>query len=125
MIIGLAPLSEAKYQEAQRIAENIRTDAVEVVFLDKDPVWADALTLSTAEVSPAVRLPFDQESVSPKAANSTQETARPHRPPALTLRDLWVLLILILLFLSVRSHFIRTNPSHEPTAPTQPEVTVP
>lgn len=42
LIIGLAPASESKYQEAQRIAENIRTKGVEVVFIDKDPSWGIA-----------------------------------------------------------------------------------
>ena len=39
LIIGLAPTSEAKYQEAQRIAENVRAESVEVVFIDRDPNW--------------------------------------------------------------------------------------
>ena len=72
LIIGLAPSSESKYQEAQRIAENVRTESVEVVFIDRDPRWglaaggsalnvkstAKPTVKATAKSSPA-RLPFE------------------------------------------------------------------
>ncbi len=92
MIIGLAPSSEARYQEAQRIAENVRGDNVEVVFIDKDPKWglsqaaiaAQAKSESKpADKSPdklpgkpsgkktqsAVRLPFEVAAANAEAAN--------------------------------------------------------
>ncbi len=89
LIIGFAPASETRYQEAQRIAENIRTEGVEIVFLDKDPQWAAAMAAmpvpakiapvkATAESKSPV-LPFEKvaaataskaESSSAKAADS-------------------------------------------------------
>lgn len=68
LIIGLAPTSEAKYQEAQRIAENVRAESVEVVFIDKDPNWGLAAAGVTLGAKPAgkpagkpgiARLPFE------------------------------------------------------------------
>jgi hypothetical protein len=126
LIIGLAPPTEAKYQEAQRIAENIRQDGVEVVFLDKDPGWVGALTLPTAEVAPSsVRLPFEPEAPASQPKSKTPAASQPNRLPGLTMRDFWTLLILILLFLTVRSQFLNSSRTNEPTSPTQPEVTVP
>lgn len=124
LIIGLAPVSEAKYQEAQRIAENIRNDGVEVVFLDKDPVWASALTLSAAETSSSPgRLP--EPGAARPSASSKSEKSGSDGAPIFSMRDFWPLLLLILLFLGVRSYFLQSNSDREPTAPRQPEVTVP
>ncbi len=82
LIVGLAPATEAKYQEAQRIAENIRTDAVKVVFLEKDlKLTQTALAASLGQgivqsnsqpsPSPAVKLPFEP-AATPAKANPTQ-----------------------------------------------------
>lgn len=113
LIIGLAPTTEAKYQEAQRIAENIRTDAVQVVFLDKDPKWAQAALASIdpqpQPAPPAIKLPFEPvpaakkaDSAPPTAPKATQKPAA-FDPPKLTSKDIWALLLIILLFLWIKA----------------------
>lgn len=112
LIIGLAPTTEAKYQEAQRIAENIRTDAVEVVFLDKDPKRVQAAFAGVdapPSISPTIKLPFEPV---PVAANIDRSSPPPAQEPArssgsnsakLTGKDIWALLLIILLFLWIKA----------------------
>ncbi|MBW4468603.1 MAG: hypothetical protein KME07_24525 [Pegethrix bostrychoides GSE-TBD4-15B] len=90
LIIGLAPTSESKYQEAQRIAENIRTKGVEVVFIDKDPSWGIAaasvggwwaqLTGRSAPVQP-VSQPVSQPVQPVSQSAATQLTIQPVAKP--------------------------------------------
>lgn len=169
LIIGLAPTSASKYQEAQRIAENIRTNSVEVVFIDKDPNWGIAAAgassvggwLSWLVGRPAkstARLPFEPvqasitgeiaekvaEKVVEKATEKVSELAeqakaaetRPAKssakevvlppeggkasapsptksatksPPvnSTSMKDFWILLLIILVFLSIKSYLER------------------
>lgn len=65
IIIGLAPSSEARYQEAQRIAENVRSDKVEVVFIDKDPKWKPVHAAITAQASLPPELKSPAQSTDP------------------------------------------------------------
>jgi len=194
LIIGLAPSSESKYQEAQRIAENVRTESVEVVFIDKDPDWGLAaasvgamalggkpaksasISVSKSTKKPASKsgktlLPFEPVSASiagdvieklaekvaekvedgslqkaveqvaekvaetvedakakpaevalpfvnstnskAEAANSTQPSAaaKPATSPAM--KDFWILLLIILVFLWIRT-YLRSN---QPVSP--------
>lgn len=169
LIIGLAPVSESKYQEAQRIAENIRTRDVEVVFIDKDPNWGIAAAsvggwlagwLGKSASKPAkTQLPFEPaqasttgvlaekvaEKVVEKAAEKIAEQVEkaekaaessapltksipakpaevvlppepakppPPKPPAppghstghSTMKDFWILLLIILVFLVIRTY---------------------
>lgn len=136
LIIGLAPVTESKYREAQRIAENIRTDAVDVVFLDKDPKWVQA-TLSVAISNPAaptqpvVKLPFEPSAQSKKTAAPTPSAKLTQEPPkplsermALTGKDVWALLLIILLFLWVKAALWHHQTEIEPAQP-DPELTLP
>lgn len=135
LIVGLAPATEAKYQEAQRIAENIRTDAVKVVFLEKDlKLTQTALAASLGQgivqsnsqssPSPAVKLPFEP-AATPAKANPTQANPAkdastssapdkqskdaaqpsPSSQPMLLSKDFLPLLLLILLFLLIKAAF--------------------
>lgn len=149
LIIGLAPTSETRYQEAQRIAENIRADGVEVIFLDKDPHWSTALAQVTARsaadppstVKPTaakstatkpsaakssavkdVQLPFEKlasrsDTEPPSAPNSKSDRGS---GLSLTPRDMWTLLLIILLFLWVRSAIETVNQSAPTDYDTQP-----
>lgn len=136
LIIGLAPVTAAKYQEAQRIAENIRTDAVDVVFLDKDPKWAQAamsvsVSNPAAPTQPVVKLPFEPSAQSKKtaASPSTKSTQEPLKPSvaermALTGKDVWALLLIILLFLWVKAALWHHQTEIDPAQP-DPELTLP
>lgn len=154
LIIGLAPPSDLSYQAAQRIAENVRTKDVEVIFLDKDSKWektmasiavpADksAAKKPTGEPRPSVQLPFEKpavaaamsgaasSNVSSKDNGSSKEsaqaeTARSPRIAGPTSKDIWALLLIILLFLWVKAAGWRnenteefeTQPGSELTAP--------
>jgi len=75
LIIGLAPSSESKYQEAQRIAENVRTESVEVVFIDKDPHWG----LAAASVGP-IALGGNLAKLAGKSATKPGRTRLPFEP---------------------------------------------
>ena len=179
LIIGLAPSSESKYQEAQRIAENVRTESVEVVFIDKDPDWglaaasvgalggkpakpASKPASQSAAKSGKARLPFEPvpasiagdviekiaekvedgslqkaveqvaEKVAEKvegakakpaevtlpvasSANSKAEAANSAKPTAAAkpaaspvMKDFWILLLIILVFLGTRT-YLRSN----------------
>lgn len=123
LIIGLAPITEAKYQEAQRIAENIRTDVVEVVFLDKDPKWVQAslsASVTSSQPSPtpsAVKLPFEPVTVTAKAGLSRPNSAAQNTPQkqsssqrvTLTSKDVWAMLLIILLFLWIKAAVWKQN----------------
>lgn len=111
LIIGLAPTTEAKYQEAQRIAENIRTDAVQVVFLDKDPKWTQVACAAVSPqpqlAAPVIKLPFEPVATTktdsaPPSAPTTQKPSASN-PPKLTSKDVWALLLIILLFLWIKA----------------------
>lgn len=164
LIIGLAPSSESKYQEAQRIAENVRTESVEIVFIDRDPRWGLAAasiggavpnftaksTKSTAKST--ARLPFEPvaasivgtvatevaekvvekaaEKIAEKSAQASEPNAKPAgavlpesppkapsppppaaKPSRSPLNDFWILLLIILVFLWIRTYFWRSQPS--------------
>ena len=133
LIIGLAPSSESKYQEAQRIAENVRTESVEVVFIDKDPDWGLAAAsvgalggkaveqvaekvaekVEGAKAKPAeVALPVASSASSAnskaEAANSAKPTATAKPAASPVMKDFWILLLIILVFLGIRT-YLRSN----------------
>jgi hypothetical protein len=112
LIIGLAPPSESKYQAAQRIAENIRTDGVEVVFLDKDLQWG--LSTSTAPPKRTVQLPFETSSEAADKAPVERSKSDAEPKQLLAIKDMWVLILLILLFLWIKAAFWRHEPPAEP-----------
>jgi hypothetical protein len=132
LIIGLAPTTEAKYQEAQRIAENIRTDAVEVVFIDKDPKWAQA-TFAAVDPQPprtqsTIKLPFEPvpakadatakggKSSSNSASSKSSQVPAPASSNHLTFtsKDIWALLLIILLFLWIKAAVWKNQVEVEP-----------
>jgi hypothetical protein len=131
LIIGLAPTSQANYEAAQRIAENIRTNSVNVIFLDKDPQWG--LTTETIKSQPKVQLPFEQSAEAPakttaktmgakqSAANSADTgSVRPKHLPSV--KDIWILLLIILLFLWIKAIGWReASPQGTPLQP-QPQT---
>jgi hypothetical protein len=172
MIIGFAPASETRYQEAQRIAENVQTENVQVVFIDKDPQWGLAVALTSGAqppLPPALKLaksalpdlPPDLKAAAKSAAKSAQtggaqlpfeiaaaategsggegsggggkETGQEatkeakssaqssDKPAALISKDIWILLLIILLFLWIRAYFWRPNPSYQ----TEPQIPAP
>lgn len=144
LIIGLAPASEPKYQEAQRIAENIRTDTVQVVFIDRDPKWGlvgisarskEALKAasqsSTAKSQPAsVQLPFEKPvaSESAKPTTASSKTAQSDRPKLIDhnpIKDIWVLLLIILLFIWVKAAIWRGEHSESLDSEPIPELKSP
>jgi hypothetical protein len=148
LIVGLAPVTEAKYQEAQRIAENLCTDAVKVVFLDqnlKSTQTALAASFGNGAVQPAlqpvppaptVRLPFEPKTDSAEAtpASEPSTAGKPAQnapqPSAmsgfrLTGKDLLPLLLLILLFLWIKAAYWQQEQLEpDPPAPV-PELTPP
>lgn len=107
MIIGLAPTSDAKYREAQRIAENIRSKTVEVIFLDKDPRWAVAVKLPFEQgIKP--RLEQRTRAEKTKASRTTPSSVKPLAPtpspiPLLNIRNIGALLLSLLIFLWLRA----------------------
>lgn len=162
IIIGLAPSSDTRYQEAQRIAENVRSDKVEVVFIDKDPRWQPVHAAIVAQASlspelksldkspdqlpdklpkskskPTVQLPFEvaaasaeagadqptaQASSAAAAKSAEQSDAKPSSPgskgsqdstdsgpPVFVWKDVWKLLLLILVFLWIRAYIWQTS----------------
>ncbi|WNZ22841.1 hypothetical protein HJG54_08210 [Leptolyngbya sp. NK1-12] len=140
LIIGLAPPSESRYQEAQRIAENIRSETVQVVFLDKDPRWELAVASAQSPASssksaskPPVLLPFEPvpasasesaksaKSAASKSSKASEPTAQ-EQPSGSGMKDFWVLLLLILFFLWIRAAIWRNQPTEVPTMQPSPEV---
>jgi hypothetical protein len=78
LIMGLAPASEAKYQEAQRIAENIRAQDVEVIFMDKDPKWQKTLASITAATVQGIKTSVETPAKAPvKRAGTPASEPRP------------------------------------------------
>lgn len=141
LIIGLAPTSATRYQEAQRIAENIQREGVEVVFIDKDPKWAIAAA-SVAKASTAagklpaksvttVQLPFEPSVPTPaKSAKSTanqspDSNSTSDHKKAPTMGDFWAILLIILLFLWVRAALMKFNQPNRLDSQPSPEVTIP
>lgn len=140
LIVGLAPPSEVKYQEAQRIAENIRTEGVEVIFIDKDPKWEKAISSIAAalkspiESRPAVRLPFEKTTVESAAGSKSDRSAgnnaasaatRPEKSGGPSIKDVWALLLIILLFLWVKAAVWRNDSVDDFDAQPSPELQLP
>lgn len=167
MIIGFAPASETRYQEAQRIAENVQTENVQVVFIDKDPQWGLAVALTSGtqpslppdlksaksalpELPPdlkaaaksaaklaksgSAQLPFQiaaaategsggggKETSQGAAKEAKSPAQESDKPAALISKDIWILLLIILLFLWIRAYFWRPDPSYQ----TEPQIPVP
>lgn len=135
LIIGLAPPSDVRYQEAQRIAENIRTETVQVVFIDKDPKWGLAAAsiqsmAASQDSKPQVRLPFEPVAASKSAqsANSKSSEASPsaqEKRAGFGVKDFWVLLLLILFFLWIKAAMWRDQATDDPIPQPSTELTVP
>lgn len=135
LIIGLAPPSEKRYQEAQRIAENIRTETVQVVFIDKDPKWGLAAAsiepTAVANPKPQVRLPFEpvvasaSESAKPVSKPSETSPSAQEERAGFGMKDFWVLLLLILVFLWIKAAIWRNQATEELIPQPTTEVTVP
>lgn len=145
LIIGLAPVSELKYQEAQRIAENIRTDTVQVVFIDRDPKWGlvnpsaqskEALKAASQSLSSksraasSVQLPFEKPAASgsakPTTASAKTDQSVPSKPVDHNpMKDIWVLLLIILLFIWVKAAIWRDEQAENLDSQPIPELRLP
>jgi hypothetical protein len=119
LIMGLAPKSPDSFEQAQRIAEDVQTPDVEVIFIDKDPGWG--LVQSSAESkAPDSPVPASVvESTKPAVTNKdiAQDPPNPvaqrkDLPQAVT--ELVTLLFVIFLFLFIKAAVGNRGGSEQP-----------
>lgn len=125
LIIGLAPASEAKYQEAQRIAANIRSKTVNVVFLDKDPRWAVAAAMTRSRIAkarPGVTLL--SKPLSKPTGVASNNLAQPNTVQTSRMKDVWAVLWIVMIFLCLKAAFWQPKPEPTPSEG-RPELTLP
>ncbi|MBF2073553.1 MAG: hypothetical protein IGS50_07305 [Synechococcales cyanobacterium C42_A2020_086] len=101
LVIGLAPISLSAYQQAERLAADVQTPRLQVVFIDRDPRWGVQPVQLPAPPQPTRAKPSPPQKTSPQV-------------------DWFLLLLAFLLFLLLRMLGIGTRLPAPLPAPVPP-----